>query len=275
MASPLPPASTAPLGRKAREQFVAYVEGVLPALSDAIRIKLIQLLDGSTSTRDMQERRDAMLDFERVRANWVASTAKAWRDAVIPPTATARIRLGTMDLELIGDDVVEKKILASRLALAVREKASWELNDLKARMQHLEGVEEMANQDILQPEAVSQLLIEQWTTNALPRSSWSMAKDVIQQHMVDRMLEGYRRTNKFLIDSGVLPEIDLSKKVRRGASAPPGRRGPGESGGRRDDASAAGQGQGQGGYGGGNSDYGGVGGGGGGGGNSDYGGVGG
>ncbi len=269
MASPLPPASTAPLGRQAREQFVAYVEGVLPALSDAVRIKLIEMLDSGTSTRDMQERRDAMLDFERVRASWVASTAKAWRSAVIPPTATARIRLGSMDLELIGDDVVEKKILASRLALAVREKASWELNDLKARMQHLEGIEEMANQDILQPEAVSQLLIEQWTTNALTRNSWSMAKDVIQQHMVDRMLEGYRRTNKFLIDRGVLPEIDLSKKVRRGASAPPGRRGPGEPGGRRDDASAAGQGQGQGqgGYGGGNSDYGGLGGGG----NSDYG----
>ena len=231
MASSLPPASAAPLGRQAREHFVAYVEGVLPALSDAIRRKLIEGVDGSTSSRDMQERSDAMFDFERVRASWVASTARAWRDAVIPPTATARIRLGVMDLELIGDDVVEKKILASRLALAVREKASWELNDLKVRIQHLDGIEEMVNQDILQPEAVSQLLIEQWTANALPRNSWSLAKDVIQQHMVDRMLEGYRRTNKFLIDRGVLPEIDLSKNVRRGAIAPRGRRGPGESAG--------------------------------------------
>src|SRR6478609_8336613 len=139
MSAQLPPASSAPIARQAREQFVVYLEGVLPTLSDAIRLKLIELVDTGTSTRDMQDRRDAMMEFERQRARWVQGTAKAWRDAVIPPTATARVRLGAMNLELIGDDVVEKKILSSRLALAVREKASWELNDLKVRMQHLEG----------------------------------------------------------------------------------------------------------------------------------------
>ena len=236
----MPPASSVPSGRQAREQFVSFIEGVLPALSDAIRLKLIEQLDGGTGSRAMHERRDAMLDFERLRAGWVKSTAKAWHDAVVPPTATARVRLATMDLQLIGDDVVERKILASRLAPAVREKASWELNDLKTRMQHLEGVEELANQDILQPEAVSQLLIEQWTANTLSHSSWSLAKDVIQQHMVDRMLEGYRHANKFLVDRGVLPEIDLTRKVKRGVSAPGTRRANGEQGG-------------------GNSDYGGLG----------------
>jgi hypothetical protein len=230
MAVQMPPASPVPLARQAREQFVAYVEGVLPALSDAIRIKLIELVDTGTSTRDMQDRRDAMLEFERQRGKWVQATAKAWHDAVIPPTATARVRLGAMNLELIGDDVVEKKILSSRLALAVREKASWDLNDLKVRMQHLEGTEDLANHDILQPEAVSQLLIEQWTAAELQRQSWSLVKDVIQQHMVERLLEAYRRTNQFMVDHGVLPDIDLAKKVKRGASAPGGRKGAGGQG---------------------------------------------
>ena len=174
---------------------MAYVEGVLPPLSDAIRLKLIELVDTGTSTRDMQDRRDAMLEFERQRARWVQGTAKGWHDAVIPPTTTARVRIGAMNLELIGDDVVERKILASRLALAVREKASWELNDLKVRMQHLEGTEDLASHDILQPEAVSQLLIEQWTAAELQRQSWALVKDVIQQHMVERLLEAYKRTN--------------------------------------------------------------------------------
>ncbi len=277
MAVQMPPASPVPLARQAREQFVAYIEGVLPALSDAIRIKLIELVDTGTSTRDMQDRRDAMLEFERQRARWVQATAKAWHDAVIPPTATARVRLGAMNLELIGDDVVEKKILSSRLALAVREKASWDLNDLKVRMQHLEGTEDLASHDILQPEAVSQVLIEQWTAAELQRQSWSLVKEVIQQHMVERLLEAYRRTNQFMVDHGVLPDIDLAKKVKRGASAPGGRKGPGGQGapgekentGFSDDGASGQGGQGGGGGGGGGSS---GGGGGGGGGSSRYGG---
>ena len=104
----MPPASPVPLARQAREQFVAYLEGVLPPLSDAIRIKLIELVDARTSTRDMHDRRDAMQAFEHQRARWVQGTAKGWHDAVIPPTATARVRLGAINLELIGDDVVER-----------------------------------------------------------------------------------------------------------------------------------------------------------------------
>ncbi len=277
MAYQMPPASPVPLARQAREQFVAYVEGVLPALSDAVRIKLIELVDAGTSTRDVQDRRDAMLEFERQRASWVRATAKAWHDAVIPPTATARVRLGAMNLELIGDDVVEKKILSSRLALAVREKASWDLNDLKVRMQHLEGTEDLASHDILQPEAMSQLLIEQWTAAGLQRQSWTLAKDVIQQHMVERLLEAYKRTNKFLVDNGVLPDIDLAKKVKRGASSPGARRGPGgqsaqgESTSIGDDTASAHGGGGHGGGGHGGHGGGGHGGGGGGGGEGGYG----
>ncbi|MFC5496739.1 DUF1631 domain-containing protein [Caenimonas terrae] len=268
MSEQLPPASPVPLARQAREQFVAYVEGVLTPLSDAIRLKLIELVDTGTSTRDMQDRRDAMLDFERQRARWVQATAKAWHDAVIPPTTTTRVRLGAVNLELIGDDVVEKKILSSRLALAVREKASWELNDLKVRMQHLEGTDDLASHDILQPEAVSQVLIEQWTGSELNRQSWSLVKDVIQQHMVERLLEGYKRTNKFLVDHGVLPDIDLAKKVKRGAPAPSARRGAGSQAGQAPSTDygdegmgggpggGGGGGPGGGGYGGGDSNYG-------------------
>ena len=229
MAAQLPPASTAPVARQAREQFVAYLEGVLPTLSDAIRMKLLELVDSGAGGRGAQERRDAARAFEQHRPRWVQGTARAWRDAVAPPTATARMRLGAINLELIGDDVVENKILSSRLALAVRDKASWELNDLKVRIQHLENVEDLASHDILQPEAVSQLLIEQWTASELQRESWIFVRDVLQQHMVKRMLEAYRQTNQFLIANGVLPEIDLTKRVKRGASSPP-RKGAGAAG---------------------------------------------
>ena len=213
------PHASVPLARQARERFVGYAEGVLPALSDAVRLRLIELVDAAGSTREMQDRRDAMLDFERVRGAWVAGTHKAWRNAVIPPTVTARVRLDAASLELIGDDVVEKKILSSRLAMAIAEKATWELNDLRLRLQELEGGEEQASEDVLRPEAVAQLLVEQWGVVGLPRQSWALVQDVIQQHVVARLLEAYKQTNEFLIQQGVMPDIDLASRVKRGAAA--------------------------------------------------------
>ena len=41
-------------------------------------------------------------------------------------------------LELVGDEVVENNILSSRLALAIQDKANFELNDLRLRIK-LEG----------------------------------------------------------------------------------------------------------------------------------------
>ena len=172
-----------------REDRLAFAQ--LEAQRDAAVPKLIELADTATNGRDRQVRRDAILDFERERGRWVQGTSKAWHNGVVPRTTSSRMPLGPSSLELIGDEVVEQKILSSRLALAVREKASWELNDLKLRMQHLELIDDLDGADILQPEAVAHALIEQWAFSDLPRESWTLAKDVIQQHMVERLLEGY------------------------------------------------------------------------------------
>ena len=157
------------LGRKAREVFISHAEGVMVPMADAVRAKLIELVDQSTSTKEMQDRRDAMLEFERLHRDWTEGTTKAWRRALVPPTATARVRLEAVSLELIGDDVVEKKILSSRLALSVLDKVTWELNDLRLRMQHLEGGDDLQSYDILRPEVSAQLLVEQWVSVGLAR----------------------------------------------------------------------------------------------------------
>ena len=125
MSSTLTPAAT-PLARQARERFVAHMEGVLPELCEAIRNALSEQMSNAPSSRDMQQRRDALVDFEREAAKWAESAARAWRRAVIPATATGRVRMQMASLELIGNDVVENKILSSRLAMAVQEKAVWD-----------------------------------------------------------------------------------------------------------------------------------------------------
>jgi hypothetical protein len=217
------PARPLPTPQQVREHFVRQLEGVLQPLADAIRNRMLELVDNSSNVREAQDRRDAMLDFDQKRRDWVEGTGGAWRKAVVPPTVTAMVRLEAMNLELIGDDVVENKILSSRLALAVSEKATWDLNELKTRVQHLEGGAEPGGPDVLRPEAVAQTMVEQWTAAGLARSSWLLVQDVIQKAMVECLVAAYKSTNEFLVRSGVLPEINLSSRVKRGVAAPPRR----------------------------------------------------
>ncbi|RYG12957.1 MAG: DUF1631 family protein, partial [Burkholderiales bacterium] len=220
MVTTQPPSASVPLARQARERFVIHAESLLPILSDAVRARLNELSDAATSGRDRQTLRDAVLDFERVRAGWVEGTRKAWRKAMVPPTATARVRMDASSLELIGDEVVEQKILSSRLSLAILEKATWELNELRVRMMHLEGGAEMALEDVLRPEAVAQLLVEQWTSSGLTRQTWLTVQDLIQQHTVERLLAAYKQVNEFLVKNGVVPDIAENARVKRGVDAP-------------------------------------------------------
>ncbi len=193
----------------------------------AIRSRLSEMVDNSPSSREMHERRDSMLDFERKGPGWAQATVKAWQTAVIPPTATTRIRIEAGGLELLGEDVVERKILSSRLALAIGEKATWELNDLRLRMQYLEGGGEMASTDVLRPEALAQLLVEQWGAAELTNECWAMIQDVIQKHVLEHVPDAYKLTNEFLVNQGVMRDIDLSSRVRRGVSAPAAKKSPG------------------------------------------------
>jgi hypothetical protein len=225
----LPIETSARIAREAREQFVAHAKSCLTPTGEAVRNRFSELAVAGGSSREMQERRDAMMDFERKGAAWMQGTVKAWQKALVPPTATTPIRIEAINLELIGDEVVERKILSSRLAQAIQEKASWELNDLRVRMQHLESNEELASSDVLQPEALTQLLVEQWFAAELSREAWMMVQDIMQQGILAHVPEAYRLTNEFLVKHGVMRDIDLSTRVRRGASATGARR-PGAGG---------------------------------------------
>jgi hypothetical protein len=215
----LPSDTSARIARLAREQFVVQAQAALEPMGQALRSRFSELVETSASTREMHERRDAMLDYERKAAAWLQGVVKAWQAACVPPTATARIRLESVNLTLVGEDVVERKILSSRLALAIQEKAAWDLNDLRVRMQHLEGGDDLATTDVLRPETLSQLLVEQWSAAELSAEAWAMVQDVIQRHIVEHVAPAYKATNEFLIGKGVLRDIDLSSRVKRTASA--------------------------------------------------------
>ena len=76
-APPLPPATGARLARQAREQFVARAQTAIPPLAQAIRSRLGELVETSAGAREMQERREARIDFERKGPAWAQGTLKA------------------------------------------------------------------------------------------------------------------------------------------------------------------------------------------------------
>ncbi|MGQ2981203.1 MAG: DUF1631 family protein, partial [Polaromonas sp.] len=209
------------LARQAREQFVAYAAGVMPTLAADIKARLSAAMDEAGNAREMQDRRDGWISFQENETLWVNATTAAWKKALVAPAATASMPLDSGKFELMGNEVMENKILASRLALRLLDSASWELNDLRLRIQGLEGVSELAKEDILRPEVLSQNLVEQWTLAPLSRELWLTVQDLIQQRLTAHLLEAYRAANEFLIKENVMVDIDRRALVKRTPSAAP------------------------------------------------------
>ncbi len=200
--------------------FAEQAARVLPSLAHTIGESLSAQERLAGSTREMQERRDAVLVYQKNRAAWLKGSIDALTKA-LPPAAPASLTgsSGLGKLELMGNEVVESGILSSRLALRLLDFSSWELNDLRLRIQNLEAVTELRKQDIFRPEVLAQHLVEQWTLAALPQYVWVMVQDLVQKSVGEHMLEVYHATNEFLIRHGVMVEIDLRPLVRRTPSA--------------------------------------------------------
>ncbi|VTU37752.1 DUF1631 family protein [Variovorax sp. RA8] len=211
------PASSQQLARETRERFVAATEGAIAPIALAVRERLAALAGMTASVREMQQHRDDYLAFQAQGSSWVPMSQAAWRKAVggaIPSGSTGGLRL-----ELIGDEVVETNILSSRLAQSIQDKAQFELNDLRLRIQYLEGTGELDAKDVLKPEALARTLVDQWLAAGLSRETWARVQDVVQQRLVDVVVAAYKDANTFLIERGVMPEIDLKSFVKRTGSA--------------------------------------------------------
>jgi Protein of unknown function (DUF1631) len=210
------------LARQARELFTEHAARVLPDLAKALRERLSTLVDQPGGAREMQERRDAWMAFQPNSAAWINGTAKAWRAApqlTATSASSAGSLLDTGKFELMDNEVMESKILASRLALRLLDFASWELNDLRLRIQMLEGIPELGKSDIFRPEMLAHHLLEQWTEAHLPRELWVALQDIIQKTIAEHLLDSYHVTNEFLVRQGVMADIDLRPLVKRTPSA--------------------------------------------------------
>ncbi len=236
MASNLSFAQRARLAQETRERFVAEASRAMNDLGALVQERLTALMNEVASARDMQHRRDVWTVYQRARAAWVDGTMKLWRNALKPdpkkkpePVAKASSGFGDASFELVGTEVVENKILASRLVLSVMEKVSGQLDDLRLRIKFLEGTEELESGDVLQPEVLILLMVEQWAAAGMPRDAWALVNDTVHKLMTERLVPAYTQANEFLISQGVMPTIELKDRVRRAApsnAGPTSTRGP-------------------------------------------------
>jgi len=230
-------ASSLQLARETRERFVLATEGAIVPLARAIRDRLTQLASEVGSARAMQENRDDFVAFQGHASQWVSLAQTGWRKALGESGASgfhsSTSHTQMLRLELIGDEVVESNILSSRLAQRIHDRASFELSDLRLRIQHLEGTSELDGKDVLKPETLAKLLVEQWLAAGLSRQLWTRVQDTVQAQLVDVVAKAYEDANAHLVANGVMPEIDLKSFVRRtggAAAASGGATGPGAPG---------------------------------------------
>ena len=206
------------LARQARQKFVEGLCSGLPELGKTVQEFLATLMAQTGTAREMQSRRDAWMQYQQLHTAWTQRTAKAWQDALAPHAISARGPLagGVVgnQFELLSDDVVENKILASRMALTITEQVGPQFDTLRQRTQSLEG-QELDSNDILRPDAVCLLLVEQWVESGLSRTDLQTVVDPLQRDLANLLQKHYQAVNVFYVEQGITPQTDLKSRVRR------------------------------------------------------------
>ena len=173
------------------------------------------LVDEVSNAREMQERRDAWISFQQKGQAWEAATIAAWQTGLQVAGQGVHPRYTASTFELMGDDVVENKILSSRLGQAVLERTAEPHADLVARLQMLEGTEELIPQDPVRPEAMMLAVVEQWTAAGMLRTALPLVMPVLQREFTVHLLDAYNSSLAFLSANGVEASSDLRGRVKR------------------------------------------------------------
>lgn len=198
-----------------RQRLVDDVAQALTVLQASIREHLISLLNEVAPTRDLQQlRRDTWTLYEQEKEHWLASVLKAWQAGLNPVTALAEPVSLPNQLELVSTETVENRMLASRMALSLMEVAASEVNDLRKRLKHLEGVEELSAKDTVHPEVLIQVIVEQWVACGLSLEAWTLVSEMVQHHINTQWRQIYAKCNAELVSQGVLPVIAFEPRAK-------------------------------------------------------------
>lgn len=211
MAHSLSSTAASTLAAQVRERLVSLAAQTLTALLDVVQDRLTAAMNEAAPSREMQTRRDAWTSYQRVKLIWHKAVLQEWQKS-LHPEPVGRAAALTLDgaFELVGTEVVENKIIASRLALGLMEHSATEVNELRKRLKALNGDGDLSPQDLVHPEALLLPVVAQWAECGLAREAWQLVNDVVQRHMTEHLRSAYASCNAMLKERGVLPVIEFS-----------------------------------------------------------------
>ena len=201
----------------ARERWTDVLLGSTSDLDRAVVDFFAALMEQVGTQRERQARRDSWQGFQDKRKDWLQELTTAMRapqETPVPAAPTPAAFSGDSKLELVGDDVVENKIIASRIALTVLEDVAAEFDALRLRLRTLETAD-MAPTDGLRPETVSLRLVESWLKVGLSRDDLQMAVEPLQRALASVLQSAYQAANKVLADEGVQAQQEMRVRVAR------------------------------------------------------------
>jgi hypothetical protein len=203
-----------------RQRFCNQVSSALPKVSESLREALTHLMDTARSARDMQNARDALMVLDRSDRQWMdgVRAALSQRVSARPHTASGNLTVPGR-LELLATEAVEDQLLASKLALALEDKVSQEWADLRLRMQHAQKRTELPPSEVVRPEALARVIVEEWLQAGLGRDMWRLLQGHLHETLSGQLHEVYHEANRFLVGNGVMAEIDLRPLVRKAPSS--------------------------------------------------------
>ena len=219
-------ADHAEIAEQARRIYAEQLVKGLPAMVNSLAATASALLDKPSEHARFMRRRELVHELKKGAAVWHKTMVNSLRNALL--NGVSAVRPGDLPaptaasgpLSLVDDDTIEREILTSRLALAVMDQAASEFTDLRARMSSLERREELDAQDMLRAHVLARIVVDAWRSAGCSLDSWRELQTSLHEELASLVEEAYHETNRWLVEQGVLPDVDLHPYIKRSRHAP-------------------------------------------------------
>jgi hypothetical protein len=206
-----------------------YTEELVKGLVTLVQVALDEaraLLDKPSEHAVFMRRRELVTSLMAGAQGWHRGMVAGLRQALMYGVTASRVgdltlpQATSAQLTLVDDDTIELEIVTSRLALAMMDRASWEFSDLRSRVAHLERRAEIEPHDLLRAHVLARIVFDAWRAAGQTLEGWRELQPVLHEEFALLVEEAYHETNRWLMQQGVLPEVDLRPFIRRTRSLP-------------------------------------------------------
>jgi hypothetical protein len=215
------------LAAKARRLYTETLLKGLPETVQGVLNGAQRLASEKGDPATLHKRQSAAMDLAKPAQAWLRGLTEALS---VGPNTPLGLRTsvsgahgsghgGSTNLTLVDDDTIETEILSSRLALSMMDKSSWEFTDLRSRVSHLERQDELGPTDMLRPHVVARAVIDSWSAAGLPLEHWRTLQPTLHLAFGELIEVAYHETNRWLLEEGVKPEMDLRPLIRRSTAS--------------------------------------------------------